>query len=50
MPTLFRFAAAAASCLLVIDGKIVDGIGVSGVTSEQDGVVAKAGADALSAK
>jgi glc operon protein GlcG len=35
---------------LVIDGKIVGGIGVSGVTSEQDGVVAKAGADALSAK
>jgi glc operon protein GlcG len=35
---------------LVIDGKIVGGIGVSGVTSEQDGVVAKAGADVLSAK
>lgn len=35
---------------LVIDGKIVGGIGVSGVTSEQDGVVAKAGADALLAK
>jgi len=35
---------------LVIDGKIVGGIGVSGVTSEQDGMVAKAGADALSAK
>jgi uncharacterized protein GlcG (DUF336 family) len=35
---------------LVIDGKIVGGIGVSGVTSEQDGQVAKAGADALSAK
>jgi glc operon protein GlcG len=35
---------------LFIDGKIVGGIGVSGVTSEQDGMVAKAGADALSAK
>jgi uncharacterized protein GlcG (DUF336 family) len=35
---------------LVIDGKIVGGIGVSGVTSEQDGVVAKAGVDALAAK
>jgi uncharacterized protein GlcG (DUF336 family) len=35
---------------LVIDGKIVGGIGVSGVTAEQDGMVAKAGADALSAK
>ncbi len=35
---------------LVVDGKIVGGIGVSGVTSEQDGVAAKAGADALAAK
>jgi uncharacterized protein GlcG (DUF336 family) len=35
---------------LVVDGKIVGGIGVSGVTSEQDGVAAKAGVDALSAK
>jgi glc operon protein GlcG len=32
---------------IVIGGKIIGGIGVSGVTSEQDGVVAKAGADAL---
>jgi len=30
---------------LYIDGKIVGAIGVSGVTSDQDGVVAKAGAD-----
>jgi glc operon protein GlcG len=36
--------------VLTIDGKIVGGIGVSGVTSEQDGVAAKAGADALAAK
>jgi uncharacterized protein GlcG (DUF336 family) len=28
-------------------GKIIGGIGVSGVTSDQDGVVAKAGADAI---
>jgi uncharacterized protein GlcG (DUF336 family) len=35
---------------IVIDGKIVGGIGVSGVNSDQDGMVAKAGADALAAK
>ena len=35
---------------LVIDGKIVGGIGVSGVNSDQDGVVAKAGGDAVAAK
>ena len=32
---------------LVMDGKIVGGVGVSGVNSDQDGMVAKAGADAL---
>ena len=32
---------------IVIGGKIIGGIGVSGVASDQDGVVAKAGADAL---
>lgn len=32
---------------LVIDGKIVGAIGVSGVTSQQDGVCAQAGADVL---
>jgi uncharacterized protein GlcG (DUF336 family) len=32
---------------LYIDGKIVGGIGVSGMAADQDGVVAKAGADAL---
>src|SRR5690349_9988585 len=32
---------------LTVDGKIVGGIGVSGGTSEQDGVVAKAGVDSL---
>jgi uncharacterized protein GlcG (DUF336 family) len=34
---------------LVIDGKIVGAIGVSGATSAQDAQCAKAGADALSA-
>jgi glc operon protein GlcG len=32
---------------LQIDGKIVGAVGVSGVTSQQDGVCAQAGADAL---
>lgn len=35
---------------LVVDGKIIGGIGVSGVTSEQDGAVAKAGVDAMAAR
>lgn len=32
---------------IVANGKVIGGIGVSGVTSQQDGMVAKAGADAL---
>lgn len=32
---------------LLLDGKIIGGIGVSGANSDQDGVVAKAGVDAL---
>jgi uncharacterized protein GlcG (DUF336 family) len=32
---------------LVVDGKIVGGIGVSGVNSDQDGMVAKAGAEVI---
>lgn len=32
---------------IYLDGKIIGGIGVSGVNSDQDGVVAKAGADAI---
>jgi glc operon protein GlcG len=32
---------------IVVNGKIIGGIGVSGVNSDQDGMVAKAGADAL---
>ena len=35
---------------LTVDGKIVGGIGLSGGSSEQDGVAAKAGVDALAAK
>jgi glc operon protein GlcG len=35
---------------LVVDGKIVGAIGVSGATSAQDGICARAGADALGAK
>jgi glc operon protein GlcG len=35
---------------LIIDGKIIGAIGVSGGSAEQDGVVAKAGMDALLAK
>jgi len=35
---------------LVVDGKVVGGIGVSGATSAQDGQCAKAGVDALVAK
>jgi glc operon protein GlcG len=32
---------------IIIDGKIIGGIGVSGVTSAQDAQIARAGADAL---
>ena len=32
---------------IIVGGKVIGGIGVSGVTSQQDGMVAKAGADAL---
>ena len=35
---------------IVVDGKIIGGIGVSGVLATQDEVVAKAGLDALTAK
>jgi glc operon protein GlcG len=35
---------------LALDGKIIGGIGVSGGSAEQDGVVAKGGSEALSAK
>ena len=32
---------------IIVDGKIIGGIGVSGVTSQQDAQIAKAGADSL---
>lgn len=32
---------------LIVNGKIIGAIGVSGVTSQQDGIIAKAGVDAL---
>ncbi len=35
---------------IVVDGKIIGGIGVSGVTAPQDEVVAKAGLDSLTGK
>lgn len=35
---------------IVVDGKIIGAIGVSGGSAEQDGVVAKAGPDGLAAK
>ncbi|WP_373717010.1 heme-binding protein [Roseateles sp.] len=35
---------------IVVDGKIIGAIGVSGGTSDQDGIVAKAGLDALAPK
>lgn len=35
---------------LIVDGQFVGAIGISGATSQQDGVVAKAGADALQAQ
>ena len=34
----------------VVDGKVIGGIGVSGVTAQQDGITAKAGVDALTTK
>jgi glc operon protein GlcG len=35
---------------LMLDGKIIGAIGISGGSAEQDGVVAKAGQDAMTAK
>ena len=32
---------------LMLDGKVIGGIGVSGVNSDQDAVVAKVGVDAV---
>jgi glc operon protein GlcG len=35
---------------LIVGGKVIGAVGVSGVTSQQDGVCAQAGADALASK
>jgi len=35
---------------IVLDGKVIGAIGVSGVTSQQDGIIAKAGIDAIGNK
>jgi glc operon protein GlcG len=32
---------------IIVDGKLIGAIGVSGVTSQQDAQIAKAGADSL---
>jgi glc operon protein GlcG len=32
---------------IIVDGEVIGAIGVSGVTSQQDGQIAKAGVDAL---
>ena len=32
---------------IIVDGKVIGGVGVSGVTSQQDAQIAKAGADSL---
>jgi uncharacterized protein GlcG (DUF336 family) len=45
--TLEGVVAAEGGVPLVVDGAIIGAVGVSGVTSEQDGMVATAGAAAL---
>jgi uncharacterized protein GlcG (DUF336 family) len=45
--TLTKASAVEGGIPLTVDGKIIGAIGVSGGTSDQDGVVAKAGVDAL---
>ena len=44
---LHRMTAVDGAVPIVVDGKLVGAIGVSGVTSEQDGQVARAGAESL---
>ena len=50
MLTLRGASAVEGGLPLVIDGKIIGAVGVSGGSFDQDGVVAKAGVDALAAK
>ena len=45
--TLRGASAVEGSVLIMADGKIIGGLGVSGGSAEQDGVVAKAGTDGL---
>jgi uncharacterized protein GlcG (DUF336 family) len=45
--TLARASAVEGGLPLTVDGRIIGAIGVSGGTSDQDGVVAKAGVDAM---
>jgi glc operon protein GlcG len=47
---LHRMTAVDGAVPIVNDGKLVGAIGVSGVTSEQDGQIARAGAEALATK
>ena len=35
---------------IIVDGKIIGAVGVSGVTSQQDAQIAKAGVDAITTK
>jgi uncharacterized protein GlcG (DUF336 family) len=48
--TLIRGAAAEGGLPIVVDGKLVGAIGVSGALSAQDAICAKAGLEALGAK
>ena len=43
----FRDEFGSSSSPILVDGKIIGAIGVSGVTSTQDGIIAQAGLDAL---
>jgi uncharacterized protein GlcG (DUF336 family) len=47
---LFAGAASEGGLPIVVDGKLIGAIGVSGGTGGQDGVIAKVGMDALTAK
>jgi len=47
--SLARASAVEGGLPIAVDGRIIGGIGVSGGTSEQDGVVAKAGTDGMAA-
>ncbi len=47
---LFAGAASEGGLPIVVDGKLIGAIGVSGGTGGQDGVIAKAAMDALTAK